>query len=291
MAEPLEFLDIENTRIDQIIPYELNPRVHTPESVSAIAASIREFGFRQPIVVDRDGVIVAGHGRYAAAKKLGLELVPVHWARDLDPVKASALRVADNKVAEYSDWDWQKLSAELRALQAAGATADQIEALGFSSAELKVALAGATPQADDHHGSLAEEFGVAPFSVLNAREGWWQARKDSWIALGIQSELGRGENSAPGGSPRPLDRAKASASPMSGGDKNIARERKNTRHSMGGGANSANYKQGKRLAPAEKAAKAAISKAGRAASPGGSPRPAMDYSTKARGDGRGRPIT
>lgn len=81
--------------------------------MDAVAESIRQFGFRQPIVVDENGVIVVGHTRYKAAKKLGLATVPAHVARDLTPEQLRAYRLADNKTAERAEWDMELLPIEL----------------------------------------------------------------------------------------------------------------------------------------------------------------------------------
>ena len=78
-----------------------------------MAASIQEFGFRQPIVVDEDGVIICGHTRCKAAQKLGLEKVPVHVAKDLTPEQIKAYRIADNKTAELAEWNYELLPIEL----------------------------------------------------------------------------------------------------------------------------------------------------------------------------------
>src|SRR5262249_4251856 len=102
--------------ITSIQPYENNPRLNDA-AVDAVAASIQKFGFRQPIVVDRDGIIVVGHTRYKAALKLGLTLVPVHVAHELTPAEAKAYRIADNQTATLSSWDTLKLPRELAALQ------------------------------------------------------------------------------------------------------------------------------------------------------------------------------
>jgi len=89
---------IELRGIDEIRPYELNPRLND-QAVDAVAGSLREFGFRQPIVVDEAGVIIIGHTRWKAAKKLGLAKVPVHVAKDLSPEQATAYRLADRQYA------------------------------------------------------------------------------------------------------------------------------------------------------------------------------------------------
>lgn len=98
--------------ISRIIPYENNPRIND-NAVDAVAASIKEFGFKVPIIIDKDNVIVAGHTRLKAAQKLGLEEVPVIVADDLSEEQVKAFRLADNKVSELADWDFQKLEEEL----------------------------------------------------------------------------------------------------------------------------------------------------------------------------------
>src|SRR5262249_12487468 len=94
--------------IASIHPYDKNPRVNDG-AVDAVGASIREFGFRQPIVVDEESVIIVGHTRYKAALKLGLEMVPVHVASGLTPAQAKAYRLADNQTATLSQWDDDRL--------------------------------------------------------------------------------------------------------------------------------------------------------------------------------------
>ena len=103
-------------KIESIRPYENNPRKNDA-AVPRVAASIRRFGFRVPIVVDADGVIVTGHTRYKAAKELGLTSVPVIVADDLTPDEVKAFRLADNKVGEIAEWDDEKLDVELLDLQ------------------------------------------------------------------------------------------------------------------------------------------------------------------------------
>lgn len=99
-------------KVDDIRPYPNNPR-RNDNAVDAVAASIAEFGFKQPIVIDSDGVVIAGHTRLKAAKKLGLKEVPCIAADDLTPEQAKAYRLADNKVAELATWDFETLDSEL----------------------------------------------------------------------------------------------------------------------------------------------------------------------------------
>lgn len=105
-------LKVEYRNVAGLIPYVNNPRLNDG-AVDAVAASIKEFGFKVPIVVDSDGVIVAGHTRLKAAKKLGLDSVPVIVADDLSPEQVKAFRLADNRVGELAEWDLGKLDIEL----------------------------------------------------------------------------------------------------------------------------------------------------------------------------------
>jgi DNA modification methylase len=125
-------MNIAFWKITDVRPYPGNPR-QNDAAVDAVAASIREFGFRQPIVVDADGVIIVGHTRYKAAQKLGLQKVPVHVAKDLTPQQIRAYRIADNRTSDLATWDFELLPIELSALQ--GMEFD-LSVIGFSADEL-----------------------------------------------------------------------------------------------------------------------------------------------------------
>ncbi|HEY7154735.1 MAG TPA: DNA modification methylase [Gemmataceae bacterium] len=133
---------VEMRSIDSIRPYENNPRLND-DGVDAVAVSIREFGFRQPIVVDEQGVIIVGHTRYRAALKLALEMVPVHVAVGLTPAQAKAYRIADNQTATLSAWDDNKLVQELAQLREIDF---DLALTGFSSEELMRLLETATTE-------------------------------------------------------------------------------------------------------------------------------------------------
>lgn len=105
-------MDIVEKLIGEIKPYENNPRKNDG-AVDVVEKSIKEFGFKVPIVVDSDNIIVCGHTRYKAAKKLGLKKVPCVVADDLTPEQIKAFRLADNKTAELASWDFGKLDEEL----------------------------------------------------------------------------------------------------------------------------------------------------------------------------------
>ena len=108
-------MKIVDKRLDEIRPYEKNPR-RNDDAVEYVANSIREFGWKQPIVIDKDGVIIVGHTRFKAAQMLGLDRVPCLVAEDLSPEQVKAYRLADNKVGEIADWDFQALEEELDSL-------------------------------------------------------------------------------------------------------------------------------------------------------------------------------
>ena len=109
-------MKIEMRKLSEIKPYDNNPRINDA-AVAAVARSIQEFGWRVPIVCDEQMVILAGHTRYKAAIQLGLQEVPVHVAVGLTPAQAKAFRLADNKSAELSTWDYDLLPIELAELQ------------------------------------------------------------------------------------------------------------------------------------------------------------------------------
>ena len=109
-------MKIINKKIDEIKPYENNPRFND-DAVEQVAKSIKEFGWKQPIVVDKNNVIIVGHTRYKAAMYLGLEEVPVLVASDLTPEQVKAYRLADNKVSDFSIWNNMALLEELEDLK------------------------------------------------------------------------------------------------------------------------------------------------------------------------------
>jgi DNA modification methylase len=117
----------------KVKPYANNPRRCPARAIEKVADSLAQFGWRQPLVVDGEGVLIVGHTRLSAAKRLGLEKVPVHIARDLSPEQAKAYRLADNRTGEETGWDSELLSAEVAELSA---SAFELGLLGFDPAEL-----------------------------------------------------------------------------------------------------------------------------------------------------------
>lgn len=128
-------MKIEEWPIDRPVPYFQNPRDNA-KALPKVVASLREFGFRQPIVVDAAGVVVAGHTRLAAARELGLATVPVHVADELTPEQAKAYRIMDNRSGEEATWEHGLLRLELEGLHAAGGNT-ALELAGFDASELR----------------------------------------------------------------------------------------------------------------------------------------------------------
>jgi ParB-like chromosome segregation protein Spo0J len=126
---------VELWPIDQPIAYARNPRKNVDAAVDKVAASLREFGWKQPVVVDEEGVIVVGHTRVLAAKKLGLTQVPVVVATDLTPTQIKAYRIADNRTGEEAEWDEDLLKLELEDLSAEDGF--NLLATGFDEDELE----------------------------------------------------------------------------------------------------------------------------------------------------------
>jgi len=236
--------------LEDLRPYKRNSRTHSAEQVAELAGLIREYGWTNPVLaeIDGDGMIVAGHGRILAAKQIYADggvirlpngrplpngTVPAIDCAGWSDAQRRAYVIADNKSALNSGWDEKLLALEIGELQAEGF---DLGLLAFSETEINSLLsleAGDVAEEPKDTGALSRRFGVPPFTILSAREGWWQERKRAWLALGIQSELGRGEdvnapdtsfknqdklaafkkqkrkpNAVPGGAPMPLDRRK-----------------------------------------------------------------------------------
>lgn len=172
-----------------------NYRSHPPEQQAVLQESLRRFGIFRNVVARPDGTLLAGHGILAAAQAEGLKQFPVIVFEGTDE-EARALMVADNEQARLAEDDPDMLSQLLTSIAADGL----MDVTGHdddSLAALLQQVADANPPTgvapgDGDRMTLAERFGVPPFSILDARQGYWQDRKRKWLATGIQSELGRG---------------------------------------------------------------------------------------------------
>jgi ParB-like chromosome segregation protein Spo0J len=183
-------LEIEYKKVNDLIPYANNSRTHSEAQVAQIASSIKEFGWTNPILLDGENGIIAGHGRLQAARLLGETSVPTIQLHGLSEMQKKAYIIADNKLAMNAGWDNELLGIEITDLREAGF---DIDLLGFSEDELKEFETGDDNINEDNekNASLSDRFLIPPFTILNAREGWWQNRKKAWLALGIKSEEGR----------------------------------------------------------------------------------------------------
>ena len=169
--------------LDEIKEYENNPR-QNDEAVEYVANSIKEFGFRNPIILDKDNVIIAGHTRYKASKQLKLKEVPCIYANDLTEEQVKAFRLADNRVGEIAEWDDDLLKIELNDILDI-----DMSDLGFDDIDLEEVYD--EPKEKEAHDKLTNQFIIPPFSVFDRKAGYWLERKRAWEGIGIKSEKGR----------------------------------------------------------------------------------------------------
>jgi len=170
-------------------PFPGNYRRHPSRQVEQLAASLKRHGQYRGIVVQQGtNYIIAGHGVVEAARSLGVKTITAQVI-DVGIDEARQLLVDDNELSRLAEDDPALLAALLEGLRDT-----DFPALAYDDGEIGAMLAAlAEPRLDlVEQGTLAERFGVPPFSVLDARQGYWQERKRSWLALGMQSELGRG---------------------------------------------------------------------------------------------------
>ena len=164
-------------KTSDIKPYERNAKKHDERQIKNVMESIKQFGFVQPVVVDKDNVLIIGHCRLIAAKRLQMQEIDAVKAEDLTQEQVDKLRLLDNKLNE-SDWDIDLLL-------------EDIPQLDFSDFDIDWGLPDTDNPAEIEHNRLTDMFLVPPFSVLDARQGYWQDRKREWIGIGIKSEEGR----------------------------------------------------------------------------------------------------
>lgn len=179
-------MEIIYKKLADLTPYQKNPRKND-DAVKSVKASIKEFGFKVPIIIDANDIIVAGHTRYKAAKSLKLEEVPCIIADDLTDEQVKAFRLADNKVGELAEWDGDLLTEEI-----SGILDIDMSNFGFDI-DFESNVADSQNNTTEFE-TLSESFGAPPISILDTRQGYWQSRKKQWKKLGLQSELGRKQN-------------------------------------------------------------------------------------------------
>lgn len=171
---------IEQIAVDRLIPYANNARVHSDEQIAQIASSIREFGFNAPVLIDKDHGIIAGHGRVAAARKLGLSEVPCIRLEHLTERQKKAYILADNKIALNSTWDKSVLNLELQELKDLGI---DLSIVGFTELDLArlsddmdqdfldgIALNATNEPSEEKSSPSDESSEMAPLSVVLEHE-------------------------------------------------------------------------------------------------------------------------
>jgi ParB-like chromosome segregation protein Spo0J len=147
-------LQIEYRAVDSLIPYERNPRTHSEEQIAQIAASIKEFGFTNPVLLDGENGVIAGHGRLAAARSLGLKTVPCIELGHLKPEQKRSYLIADNKIAQNGLWNEEFLPLELTELKELGAN---LEFLGFNPMEIADITLGKDVEFKEYDESAADD--------------------------------------------------------------------------------------------------------------------------------------
>lgn len=196
--------NIEARPLEALAPYARNPKLHGEEQLAKLVASLREFGWTFPILIDEAGEVIAGHGRLLAAQRIlkygwtirgwpDTGTAPVLMKAGLSESQKRAYRILDNRIAEESGWDKDLLALELDGLSDAEF---DLALTGFDAAEIGQITKALTEESPEQkreaaRQSLADRFLIAPFSVLDARRGWWKDRKDAWLKFGLRSEAGR----------------------------------------------------------------------------------------------------
>ena len=189
MLKPMPELQVVKIPTDELVEYRNNAKLHPSFHVEQIVESIEEFGFNNPILAwhndEGEAEIVAGHGRLMAARKLGIEELPVVFLDHLSDEARRAYLLVDNQLTMNTGFDLAALSDELEA----------ITSIDMSQFDFDVStdgeFEGLQEVGDVPGGILEERFGFVPFSIIDASSQRWQSRKREWLATGIRSELGR----------------------------------------------------------------------------------------------------
>ena len=197
-TKPFNFSPQANQRGLEIIsrpraelkPDPANPRRHNKKQIQQIAESIRVFGFNVPILVDRDGNVIAGHGRLLACRELAIDLVPTLCLEHLTPAQARAFRIADNKLTENGTWDDRLLAEQLRDLSLSGLDFD-IEVTGFEMGEIDLRIASLedTPAAGSDPADILPDASVAPL-ISKLGDLWFLAAGERQAGAGLLTPAG-----------------------------------------------------------------------------------------------------
>jgi len=183
-------------KISELVKNPANPRIIKDEKFARLKKSIQEFPQMmelRPIVIDESGMVLGGNMRLEALKSLGKKSIPDHWikrASELSEEQKKEFIIKDN--SSFGEYDWDLLANEWSEFP--------LTEWGVDIPDDWLASADSDQSKDEARQTLSERFLIPPFSVLDARQGYWQDRKRAWLALGIQSELGRGADGVSAGS-------------------------------------------------------------------------------------------
>lgn len=184
--------DFQLVPIEKLVPYANNARKHSPAQINKIRSSLREFGFLNPVIIDKNFGIIAGHGRVMAAQAENISEVPCVLVDHLTDAQKKAYIIADNKLALDAEWDEELLRIEIESLKDLDF---DVSFTGFDDAEMDKIFDEFFSDGQstaNHKGKIAERFLFAPFSVLDTRSKRWQDRKNFWIKdVGIRSSTSR----------------------------------------------------------------------------------------------------
>jgi ParB-like chromosome segregation protein Spo0J len=170
-------MKVQEVAIDRVRPYPGNPR-RNDQAVEKVARSLEAFGWRQPIVVDEEFVVIAGHTRLAAARSLAMTRVPVHVAVELTKSQVKAYRIADNRTGEEAEWDWAALALEVNSLRIDGV---DLDITGFDESEIARFLQqGETPRESPPDSSLELGVFVSCAGEVDQRALYEQLTAEGW---------------------------------------------------------------------------------------------------------------
>ncbi len=190
---PKIFREYKVQSINLMQNYEHNSRTHSEDQIQEVVNSINRYGYTNPILVDENNVIIAGHCRIEGAKRVGMTEIPTIIIDGLSDVEKAELVICDNKLALNAGWDFNILADQITFIRDNGG---DVYATGFNAEEIATFMPDKVDQfnIENDRVKLTDKFLVPPFSVLDARQGYWQERKNAWLKMGIKSEIGRGDN-------------------------------------------------------------------------------------------------
>lgn len=178
-------MEIEIVSIHDLVPYGNNAKEHPKEQIEQIKKSIIDFNNNDPIAIDENNVIIAGHGRYTALKELGYEQVECIRLDHLNDDQKKAYRLVHNKLTMNSDFNFDLLEEELKTINDIDMSFFDFDMSMFDDIEEEIK--------EEANKKLTDEFLIPPTSVFDTRQGYWQERKRAWKDIGISSEVGRDE--------------------------------------------------------------------------------------------------